>query len=62
MSHIYPAQNNWKKNIIDPWMGILSELAEIIGISQQQQSRYERGINRVSSIDFINMLVLLIFV
>ncbi|MEY2343608.1 helix-turn-helix domain-containing protein [Proteus mirabilis] len=26
----------------------LSELAKKIGISQQQQSRYERGINRVS--------------
>nr|WP_241865950.1 helix-turn-helix transcriptional regulator [Proteus mirabilis] len=26
----------------------LSELAKQIGISQQQQSRYERGINRVS--------------
>lgn len=26
----------------------LDKLAEIIGVSQQQQSRYERGINRIN--------------
>ncbi|MBG3013543.1 helix-turn-helix domain-containing protein [Proteus faecis] len=26
----------------------LNELAELIGVSQQQQSRYERGINRIN--------------
>ncbi|MDL5166315.1 helix-turn-helix transcriptional regulator [Proteus faecis] len=26
----------------------LNELAELIGVSQQQQSRYERGVNRIN--------------
>lgn len=51
MSHIYPASKIIGKKIAyyRAMNGYtLSELAEIIGISQQQQSRYERGINRVS--------------
>ncbi|WP_193016396.1 helix-turn-helix domain-containing protein [Proteus sp. FME41] len=51
MSHIYPASKIIGKKIAyyRTMNGLtLSELAEIIGISQQQQSRYERGINRVS--------------
>lgn len=33
----------------------LDELASLIGVSQQQQSRYERGLIELAWIDLINM-------